>query len=49
MAPEITHDEVAYLQVLIRDHHTAFMKLYPAASIIPKMHYIVHMPRLIME
>ena len=50
MAPVITHDEVAYLQVLIQeDHHTTFRDLYPDAIVIPKMHYIVHMPRLIME
>ena len=37
MAPVITHDEVAYLQVLIQeDHHTTFKDLYPDAIVIPK-------------
>ncbi len=48
-APEISEEEVAYLQVLIKEHHEAFGRLYPEASIIPKMHYVIHMPRLILE
>ena len=47
LAPEISEEEVAYVKVLIKDHHVAFRELYPEASIIPKMHYIIHMPRLI--
>ena len=47
MAPEITADEVGHLQLLIRDHHISFTQLYPEASVIPKMHYIIHMPCLI--
>ncbi len=49
LAPEITPDEVAHLKVLIETHHTAFVDLYPEASVIPKMHYLVHMPRLILR
>jgi hypothetical protein len=33
-----------YLSVLIEDHHVAFKRCYPGASIIPKMHYMVHFP-----
>ena len=47
LAPEVTLDEAAYVKVLIENHHTAFVKLYPEASVIPKMHYLIHMPRLI--
>lgn len=46
-APEITHDEVSYLAVLIENHHSGFSHLYPSASFLPKMHYLVHAPRLI--
>ena len=49
LAPEITEDLVAHLSVLISDHHQQFKELYPHASIIPKMHYLVHTPRLILK
>ena len=48
-APQISEDSVAYLAVLISDHHNAFVKIYPNESVIPKMHSMVHMPRLILE
>lgn len=48
-APAITRDEVGYLKVLIEEHHSAFCVLYPSASVIPKMHYLVHSPRLILK
>ena len=48
-ASEITEDEVCYLSTLILDHHTELCKLYPQASVTPKMHYLIHIPRLIME
>lgn len=49
MAPEITGDEVAHLDSLILEHHLQFKELYPDSSIIPKMHCMVHMPRLIRQ
>ena len=49
LAPSIHPDEVAHLKALIEDHHSTFAKLYPEASVIPKMHYMVHMPRLILQ
>ena len=49
MAPELSEDDVANLATLISDHHQQFKQLYPHASITPKMHYVVHMPRLIIE
>ena len=45
--PQVSEDEIGYLSVLINDHHTEFIRLYPNESIIPKMHFVVHMPRLI--
>ena len=48
-APRITPDDVGFVQYLIEEHHTQFVVLYPNASVTPKMHYLVHMPRLMME
>ena len=49
MAPEVTSDEISYITILIEEHHSNFCTLYPNASIIPKMHYLVHMPRLVTQ
>ena len=46
LAPEILHDEVGMLSVLIVDFLSEFVQLYPQASVIPKM---VHIPRLILK
>ena len=43
-APRASLDDVAYVRLLIRDHHTKFKLLYPDSPIIPKMHYMVHIP-----
>ncbi len=48
-APDITVDNVAYLNRIISEHHHEFVRLYPGQSVIPKMHYMIHMPRLIYE
>ena len=47
-SPRIT-DDAAYLAALFCDHHEQFQLLYPDWSIIPKMHFMVHMPRLMIE
>ena len=44
MAPSIKKDDVAYLRILIQEHHMMFKELYPNASIIPKMHFLIHVP-----
>jgi len=49
VAPCLTTDEVAFLKVIIEEHHNMFAQLYPDSSIIPKMHYLVHTPRLISQ
>lgn len=48
-SPQISHDNVTYqiLAIFISDYHNSFIKLYPHASVIPKMHSMIHMPRLI--
>jgi hypothetical protein len=48
-APVISKEQMPYLQVLIQNHHERFKALYPNASIIPKMHYMIHMPRIILR
>ena len=48
-SPSISKDQVPYLQILIEYHHEKFKELYPECSIIPKMHYMVHMPRNILR
>ncbi len=45
----ITEDDATYLTWLISDHHKEFCSLYPDSSEIPKMHFMVHMPRLMVE
>lgn len=48
-APKLSEDHVGYLACLIREHHKNFVQLYPDDSIIPKLHFMIHMPRLIQE
>ena len=48
-APNTTNDYAAYLATLISDHHHDFCELYPQSSIIPKMHFMVHMPRMMIK
>ena len=49
LAPIIIQDELAYAQVLIEHHLQNIKEVYPGISIIPKMHYLVHMPRIAMK
>ena len=46
-SPKLTADHAAYLAALINDHHHDFCQLYPDCNIIPKMHFMIHIPRLI--
>lgn len=46
-APTLSAGCSAYLKELINDHHTAFTQLYPDKNIIPKMHYMIHLPECI--
>ncbi|XP_028409272.1 uncharacterized protein LOC114531867 [Dendronephthya gigantea] len=45
----ISINQAAYLQVLIDEHHRGFARLYPGRAIIPKMHYMIHIPRTIIR
>ena len=48
-SPTTTNEQVSYLRALIHDHHEVFCKLYPGHSVIPKMHFMVHTPRLMFQ
>ena len=48
-SPNSTEDHASYVAVLINDHHKDFCRLYPHHSIIPKQHFMVHMPRLMIQ
>lgn len=48
-SPLMSPNQASYLQGLIEDHHQKFLEEYPDASIIPKMHYIIHYPRTIVR
>lgn len=45
----ITDDMPGVLHDYIREHHTSFTELYPTESVTPKMHFLVHTPRIMME
>ena len=49
VAPALSADTVAYLEILIEEHHQQFTKLYPDKSITPKMHFMVHYPQQILN
>lgn len=46
-SPELQPEDIANLALLIENHHRAFPILYSQASFIPKMHFMIHMARLI--
>lgn len=48
-APATSEDYAIYLSSLISDHHNEFCRLYPESNVIPKMHFMVHMPRLMIK
>ena len=48
-SPAISKDQLAYFQILIEGHHKKFCRIYSACSIIPKMHYMIHMPSVMLK
>ena len=48
-SPITSANQAAYLAQLIEEHHKEFKALYPNCSIIPKMHYIVHYPSVMIR
>ena len=49
LAPEINEEEVSYIHILIQQHHETFVEVYPNASVIPKHHFMLHIPCLILQ
>ena len=47
--PKITEDDAMYVKWLISDHHKEFVRLYPDSSVIPKMHFMIHTPHLMLQ
>ena len=45
--PVTSTEVVEYLKELIESHHELFKEVYPSASIIPKLHYVIHIPQWI--
>lgn len=48
-APRLHKNDLAILKMMIQTHHEKFIVLYPHNSVTPKIHYLLHMPRLIYE
>lgn len=45
----ISMDLVEYLRVLKESYLSAFCECYPGINIIPKQHYVVHLPNQILK
>ncbi|CAN7942717.1 unnamed protein product [Ixodes pacificus] len=48
LAPQVCCSAAARLQVVIDDFYSAFKETFPGVNIIPKMHYLIHYPRLLL-
>jgi len=46
-APSISKDVLPYVQQLIQEHHEMFKEVYSSCNLIPKMHYMIHIPKWI--
>ncbi|CAN7940080.1 unnamed protein product [Ixodes hexagonus] len=46
LSEEIPEDWNSYLEVLVADFIQAFTETYPAARVLPKVHYMVHYSRM---
>lgn len=49
LAPQVSRSAAPYLQTLIEDFYSEFSEIFPDVNIIPKMHYIIHYPRLLLS
>ncbi|XP_071832143.1 uncharacterized protein [Apostichopus japonicus] len=48
-APKVTRGQCVYLKSLIEDHHSHFKRVFPDVSFIPKHHFLVHYPFLMLQ
>lgn len=49
LAPQVSEGAAAYLKVCIEDFYKAFRETFSDVNIIPKMHYVIHYPRLLVS
>ena len=49
MARVLSEDLVQYLEALIEMYLSSFRRCYPLVTIIPKQHYMVHLPSQILK
>lgn len=49
MARIVSPGLAGYLEALIVSHHERFVECYPGISLIPKHHYMVHFPSLLLK
>ena len=48
-APTLSKRIASYLTYMIEDHLMQFKELYPNCPIIPKQHYLIHIPQWIVR
>ncbi len=48
-APITTANAAMFLKERINEHHQLFKDIYPDCPVIPKMHYIIHLPEWMVE
>ena len=46
LSTNTSNNDAVFLATLINEHHQEFFRLYPDKSIIPQMHFMLHMSRL---
>lgn len=49
LAPQVSEGASAYLKVCVEDFYKAFRETFSDVNIIPKMHYVIHYPRLLVS
>uniref|UniRef100_A0A147BPB1 Uncharacterized protein n=1 Tax=Ixodes ricinus TaxID=34613 RepID=A0A147BPB1_IXORI len=47
LADELPAQSLSYLEVKIQEFLRAFVACYPSVQLIPKLHYLIHYPRMI--
>ena len=43
-SPVTSENKIDYLRILVQDYLITFVHLYPERPLVPKMHYLIHMP-----
>ena len=46
-SPVIAVPQIAFLRVIIRDYLRELKSLYPHQNLVPKFHYLIHIPTII--